>query len=154
MKDTQNNITMKKTSKIERLREYQNATFKFYETARHGYLLVPKELILDFGLEYYISPFSFETMIDKKKWVYLEEDSDASTFLQSYNAYYGKQIEMDWIESLEDDNFITNNKRFGSQMGADVYMFRIANGINNLQKIKTNLEKLSKKHQVILAEQN
>lgn len=142
---------MKKNTKIERLRDYQNATFKFYETAGHGYLLVPKELILDFGLEYHISPFSFETMIDKKKWVYLEEDCDASTFLQAYKAYYGKEIGMDWIESLEDDKFITNNSRFGNQMSAEIYMFRMANGINNLQKIKTNLEKLSKKHQIILA---
>jgi len=82
-------------SKIaQRLSKYENTTFKFYETARHGYLLVPNEIISDFEIRFTITPFSFQTKIDKKTWVYLEEDCDAGTFIEAYKAYYGKEPKM------------------------------------------------------------
>ena len=137
-------------TKAQRLAQYQNATFKFYETAGHGYLLAPKELILDLGLEFYISPFSFETLIDKKKWVYLEEDGDAGVFEQAYKAYFGQESNVDWIESLDDESFIIFNQRFG-KFGGEIFMFRATNGINDFKSLERNLKNLSKKHGITLA---
>ena len=54
---------------------------KFYSDPGHGWLAVKKEDVELLNLE--ISPFSYQ----KGKTVYLEEDCDASKFLDAYFKY-------------------------------------------------------------------
>ena len=53
-------------------------SLKFFSDPGHGWLRVPADLLEDWGLRLKISPYSYV----KGKSVYLEEDSDASIFLQ------------------------------------------------------------------------
>jgi len=140
-----------KMTRAQRMAQYVDATFNFYETAGHGYLFVPKQLILDLGLEFFISPFSYETLVDKKKWVYLEEDCDTGVFVKAYKAYFGKEATINWVEALDDDGFIIHNYRFGSQLGQEVYMFRMMSGLNNLDEVEKKLVRLSQTHKKSLA---
>ena len=132
-----------KLSKKERLSSHREDTFKFYETPRHGYLLVPNDLVVDLDLRYYISPFSFQTTIDKKKWLYLEEDSDASTFIKAYSSYFNNEPNIDWVET-DDETKIIYNLRYDNEY----FMVREMIGTNTRDRLYRNLQNLSKKHLV------
>ena len=55
--------------------------FTFYSDAGHGWLKVPKALILELGIADKISHFSYE----RSDSVYLEEDCDFSLFAEAYS---------------------------------------------------------------------
>ena len=55
-------------------------TFKFYADAGHGWLAVKRPLLADMGLLDKISSYSYQ----RGGTVYLEEDADASLFVEAY----------------------------------------------------------------------
>lgn len=63
--------------------------FKFYSDPGHGWLAVKRKLIVELGLLNAISPFSYQ----KGATVYLEEDADASKFLEKIR-FLGIQAEV------------------------------------------------------------
>lgn len=60
-------------------------TFKFYSDPGHGWLAVKRPMLFSLGIQDKITMYSYQ----KGNTVYLEEDLDASTFL---NAVKGKNI--------------------------------------------------------------
>ena len=50
--------------------------FHFYQDPGHGWLKVPRRLLVQMGLIKKISPYSFQ----RKDFVYLEEDRDMTLF--------------------------------------------------------------------------
>ena len=60
-------------------------TFNFVSTPSHGYLTVSHKDILDLGIQYKISHYSYCTFSS----VHLEEDRDASKFIRAYSKKYG-----------------------------------------------------------------
>ena len=67
--------------------------FTFYSDAGHGWLKVPKALIIELGIADKISHFSYE----RSDSVYLEEDCDFPLFAQAYAPTTG--ISMNVISS-------------------------------------------------------
>lgn len=62
--------------------------FKFYSDAGHGWLAVKRELLEQFGLLSKVTHYSYQ----KGETVYLEEDCDASLFIEylmANNIAYG-----------------------------------------------------------------
>lgn len=64
--------------------------FKFYPDAGHGWLAVKRKLLIELGILNKITGYSYQ----KGQTVYLEEDCDASTFI---DALKEKGIEYDII---------------------------------------------------------
>ncbi len=58
---------------------YDESKYTFYSDAGHGWLQVPKKELKELGIENKISGFSYE----RGDYVYLEEDMDASTYLNA-----------------------------------------------------------------------
>jgi len=54
----------------------KSKTYNFYCDPGHAWVKVPRKELIDLGLEYKISPYSYQRNND----VYLEEDCDLSTF--------------------------------------------------------------------------
>ena len=54
-------------------------TFTFHEDPGHGWLRVPRKLLVELGIEKQITPYSFQ----QGESVYLEEDCDAGTFIEA-----------------------------------------------------------------------
>lgn len=61
--------------------------FKFYADPGHGWLAVKRNLLSDLGITQSISRYSYE----RGQTVYLEEDCDASKFLQAWKAKHGSE---------------------------------------------------------------
>jgi len=59
--------------------------FIFHADAGHGWLAVKRRLLFDLGVAEKITSYSYQ----KGQTVYLEEDCDASTFLDAYKKKYG-----------------------------------------------------------------
>lgn len=65
------------------------STFTYYNDPGHGWLAVPRSLVIELGIERQISPYSYQ----RGETVYLEEDRDAGIFIQRWNeANPGKDI--------------------------------------------------------------
>lgn len=62
-------------------------TFKYYRDPGHGWVAVKRKLLSDLGILHKITSFSYQ----KGKTVYLEEDLDASTFIDAYMVRYGEK---------------------------------------------------------------
>jgi hypothetical protein len=63
----------------------KNKTYKFYSDAGHGWLAVKRSEIYTLGIAEQVSRYSYQ----KGQTVYLEEDCDATLFIESYNKIYG-----------------------------------------------------------------
>jgi hypothetical protein len=53
--------------------------FNFFSDPSHGWLKVPRTLLIKLGITNQITQYSYQ----KKEFVYLEEDQDLSLFLQT-----------------------------------------------------------------------
>jgi len=60
----------------------KEATYKFLETPGHGYLIVPKEEIIN-DIKNGIKYTEYSSVVGNK--VYLEEDVDTTTFMEAHN---------------------------------------------------------------------
>lgn len=127
----------------ERLKKYKDETFTFYFTPRHEYLLVPNELVKDLGLQKTITCFSYEKIINRKKWLYLEGHHDAAQFDEAYKVYYGKYPNTK-TEDIENKTWYKMYNGLDPMLSA---MFGNEWAKNNLERLK----KLSNTH---LVEQN
>lgn len=56
--------------------------FDFYADPGHGWLKVPRPLLVTLGIAMAISPYSYQ----RGDWVYLEEDRDYSRFCRAMAA--------------------------------------------------------------------
>lgn len=63
------------------------SVFTFYTDPGHGWIEVPRRVIKDLGIEKLITPFSYQN----GAMVYLEEDCDATTFIEAWVARYGRK---------------------------------------------------------------
>ena len=64
-------------------------TFIFFSDSCHGWLRVPRSLLNKLGIENKISTYSYQ----KGNYVYLEEDADATTFIEEYKKQTGKEVQ-------------------------------------------------------------
>lgn len=64
----------------------QEKVYKFYSDAGHGWLAVKKQELFDLGIQKKISPYSYV----RGATVYLEEDCDASVFMEEMKKRFGK----------------------------------------------------------------
>jgi hypothetical protein len=55
--------------------------YRFHADAGHGWIAVKRKELIRLGIEDKITPYSYQ----RGQTVYLEEDCDASTFLQAKN---------------------------------------------------------------------
>lgn len=81
-------------------------TFVFHEDPGHGWIEVPLPLIFELKIQNKISTYSYKG--DNK--VYLEEDSDMTTFFNAYKEKHGKFPEYE-TKYYDRDCFIRNLKR-------------------------------------------
>ena len=70
--------------------------FAFHHDSGHGWLQVPERLLKELGIEHFISRFSFK----KDDQVWLEEDMDASLFIEAFKSEKGKMP--DWYDYFEE----------------------------------------------------
>jgi hypothetical protein len=63
-------------------------TYIFHTDAGHGWLAVKRQELIDLGVMDRITSFSYQ----RGKTVYLEEDCDATTFVNAYEKRYGHEI--------------------------------------------------------------
>ena len=64
--------------------------FVFHSDPVHGWLQVPKELILALEIRSKITGFSYQD----EEYMYLEEDCDAPLFRDAYEARFGEEPEI------------------------------------------------------------
>ncbi len=64
-----------------------NEQFTFYSDSGHGWLKVPFITLVVLGIKNKISSYSYVS--NDSKNVYLEEDCDASIFIEAYKQKYG-----------------------------------------------------------------
>lgn len=62
-------------------------TFTFYTDPSHGWLEVPFDVLAKVGVVEEITQFSYMDEVN----AYLEEDCDASTFMEAFFRKYGKE---------------------------------------------------------------
>lgn len=62
-------------------------SFKAYSDSQHGWIAVKRRLLLELGILYKITQFSYQ----RGKTVYLEEDCDADTFIEAFVKAYNTQ---------------------------------------------------------------
>lgn len=82
-------------------------TFKYYTDPGHGWIGVKVELLRELGIQAQISEFSYQN--ENGTMAYLEEDCDASLFVEKYIERFGVKPEfkdshtdrMHWIRSYE-----------------------------------------------------
>ena len=75
--------------------------FVFHSDPVHGWLQVPKELILDLGIRRKITGFSYQD----EEYMYLEEDLDAPLFCDTYKERFGKEPEI-VVKHYNDECFV------------------------------------------------
>jgi hypothetical protein len=63
--------------------------FEFYSDPSHGWLKVPKTLLIVLGIADKITGYSYM----RGEYAYLEEDSDASTFSTAWESKTGKKFD-------------------------------------------------------------
>ena len=59
--------------------------FKSYSDPQHGWLKVPRSLIVKLGIDALVTRFSYQ----RGEYVYLEEDQDLTLFMRAYKQEYG-----------------------------------------------------------------
>ena len=79
----------------------------FYTDSGHGWLEVPRSILLESGVADKISHYSYQTTNRKK--VYLEEDCDCSLFIDAMKA---KGFEFEFKDSYSEDTFVRRLPRF------------------------------------------
>jgi hypothetical protein len=57
-------------------------TFTYYQDPGHGWVAVPRSLLVELGIEDEITPYSYQRLDE----VFLEEDCDLSTFTRAMGA--------------------------------------------------------------------
>ena len=82
-------------------------TFNFHSDAGHGWLAVKLTLVRELGLASEISPYSYM----QGKTAYLEEDSDATKFINAFKARFGVEPQIKDLDS-KDRSPIRSMKRF------------------------------------------
>lgn len=78
---------------------------KFYSDAGHGWMAVKRELLVTLGILDKITPYSYQ----KGKTVYLEEDCDATTFVETCKA---KGISLEFVQKYCNHSPIRNYPQF------------------------------------------
>lgn len=71
-------------------KDYSNMAFAFHSDAGHGWLAVPRDLLVELGIEKRISEYSYQSKSGQT--VYLEEDADGTLFQNEYEKKFGKKI--------------------------------------------------------------
>lgn len=84
----------------------QHFKYVFHSDPGHGWLEVPRAELKSLGIHKTISTCSYQ----RGSMVYLEEDCDASKFIQAYRAKYGKNPV--WVEKHQDPTPIRNYERY------------------------------------------
>lgn len=82
-------------------------TFKMYIDPGHGWLAVKKSILQDLKILHRISSYSYI----KGDTIYLEEDCDATCFVQSYEEKYGFKPMFD-VKSTDTTHPIRSYQRF------------------------------------------
>lgn len=86
-------------------------TLEFISDPGHGWLRVPMKLIENWNIDILISPYSYRTT----KYAYLEEDCDASVFLdEAKKRGFQYEIKRKYIEDFE--SFILNKYSFNNNI--------------------------------------
>lgn len=83
-----------------------NKTYTFYSDPSHGWLEVSKKELQELSILKNVSEYSYIN----QDMIYLEEDSDASIFINSYKLKYGMNPKI--YEPIQDNNNIRNYNRF------------------------------------------
>ena len=68
-------------------------TFNFYTDPGHGWLEVPKSMLVELGIQRHITAYSYEN----GDLAYLEEDCDAGTFFRAYKGKHGVSQSVDEV---------------------------------------------------------
>jgi len=71
-------------------------SFLFFSDPGHGWLKIPRKLLQQLGIEQKITHYSYQ----RSEYVYLEEDCDASLFLQTMKE---KGIEVKIVDRRQDN---------------------------------------------------
>ncbi len=61
--------------------------FNFYSDPGHGWLKVPKSLLITLGISHKVSGYSYQ----RGEYAYLEEDGDVSCFFKAYEKHTGNK---------------------------------------------------------------
>lgn len=77
-----------------------NVTYDFISDPGHGWLKVPMMDLIGSGITNQISCFSYYT----QSHAYLEEDCDASTFINAVEQH-GKQVELNMVDIQDFDAY-------------------------------------------------
>lgn len=77
--------------------------FMFYLDPGHGWMRVPRTMLTELGIADQITRFSFA----KGKYVYLEEDKDAATFIRAYRETNNGEIQFTEKYSYNDSSIRT-----------------------------------------------
>jgi hypothetical protein len=95
-------------------------TFNFYTDPGHGWLEVPKHLLVELRIQWDISSHSYM----KDHLAYLEEDLDASIFSRAYESKHGVRPSID--EVYQEVTPIRNYERYqsGSEGGDETAHIR------------------------------
>jgi hypothetical protein len=80
--------------------------FTFHTDPGHGWLEVPRKMLTELGIDKDITPFSYQS----GDHVYLEEDCDASKFLEAYSKDRGGLPLID--EKYSNDTPIRHYQRY------------------------------------------
>lgn len=64
--------------------------YKFYSDARHGWLAVKRQELIDLGIAKTISYYSYE----RGQTVFLEEDCDMLRFMSAYESRKGVKVKI------------------------------------------------------------
>ena len=83
-----------------------NKTYTLYSDPMHGWLEVSKKELQELNIIKNVSEYSYIN----QDMIYLEEDCDASIFINSYKLKYG--INPKIYEPIQDNNDIRNYSRF------------------------------------------
>lgn len=86
--------------------EYSDRKFKFISDPGHGWIEVPRKLLVLLNISDKISGFSYQ---DAHK-VYLEEDRDASFFLNAFRKEFGEEPLLE--EIYQENTFIRDLESF------------------------------------------
>ena len=81
----------------KRVKTARNVGLDFYEDPAHGWLKVKKDELVELGIADKISGYSFQ----KGDWAYLEEDSDATLYMDTIKA---KGIQVDIRPHITDNS--------------------------------------------------
>jgi hypothetical protein len=86
--------------------------FDVYCDPGHGWVKVPRKMLATLGIADKITTYSYE----RDDFVYLEEDCDAGTFVNAYEAHYG--VSPQWREHYADKSSRIRNYYHYSKRGS------------------------------------